>query len=315
MTRDLHSHASACGKVILLGEHAVVYGYPAIAAGLPNGLSLSATRHADPAKPIHLKIPAWELDLHLDAITHHPVARACCEVLRFCGGPLQGWTITGQTSLPARAGLGSSAALTVAMARLVLGEDAEVDTVMEASLIGERIFHETPSGIDSLVAARGGILRFVRSQEPTPLTPALSIPLMIVPSLLPRSTATQVAKVRRKIERFPNPGQAILSALGAVVDEGMTAIQTGNLADLGEMMSISHELLSALGVSSPRLDQLFHCALEHGALGAKLTGAGGGGCLIALLPPSEASESSEPVMKTAFCQLNLQPFVVNLAHP
>ncbi|MCB9566424.1 MAG: mevalonate kinase [Myxococcales bacterium] len=284
----LHPTAEAFGKVILLGEHSVVYGHPAIAAGLPQGLRLTAEPLPDSAAPIELEIPAWGIDLALRPGEVHPVAMSALAVLSACKGPRSGWRVRGESSLPARAGLGSSAALTVALARLVLGPDAPVDAVIEASMVGERIFHGQPSGLDSAVAARGGVLRFVRGEPTQEIALTAPIPLLIFPSGVARSTAVEVGKVRARRERLPSIIDPVLGALGAAVESGIDAILRNDLECLGEIMNVSHELLSALDVSAPALDHIVERARAHGAPGAKLTGAGGGGCAIALPPADPA---------------------------
>ncbi len=284
----LHPRATACGKVIVAGEHSVVYGYPALAAAIPSSLQLQA--EPGPAdRPVRLRIDAWDIDVVLDPDTDHPVARAALEVLGFCDGPLRGWTVTGTTSLPSRAGLGSSAALTVALARLCLGAEADLQTVVEASMAGERVFHGQPSGIDSEVAARGGLLRYVRGApvEVIPLRHPLS--LVVVPSGHPRSTAGQVAKVRARHDRFTMVIRPVLDALGALVEQSIAAIQANDLDRLGELFNIAHPLLSSLDVSSKILDDLCDAARSCGARGAKLTGAGGGGCILCLPPDDPAA--------------------------
>src|SRR5690606_36011095 len=120
------------------------------------------------------------LDLELRADSEHPVARACLEVLAHCDGPVTGWAIRGASNLPPRAGLGSSAALTVALARLVFGPGTDIDDVVAASLAGERVFHGEPSGLDSRVAAQGGVLRYVRGEPPRQVHPGAPLPLVII---------------------------------------------------------------------------------------------------------------------------------------
>lgn len=306
MALELQRTAVACGKIILLGEHSVVFGQPALAAGLARGLTLEASPLQERGAPIELCIPAWDLDLRLTPTSEHPVARACLDVLAHCDGPVTGWRIEGQARVPCGAGLGSSAALTVALARLALGaqeDDGEpdVDDVIAASMIGERVFHGTPSGIDSTVAARGGVLSFVRGAACEVVELAAPLQLVVIPSGIPRQTGVMVAGVRARRERLPEVIDPILSALGQLVRRGRVALVRGELAELAELCTIAHELLGALGVSLPALDRSCATAVQHGALAAKLTGAGGGGCVFALCdtPASaqrllDALASSEP---------------------
>lgn len=306
MDLRLHPRAVAHGKTIVLGEHSVVYGQPALAAALPNALTLTATPLPDRRQPSTLRFGDWRLDLTLTADSEHPVTRACLEVLGHCDGPLTGWAIEGRSRLPPGAGLGSSAALTVALARLVLGPDASLDDVVAGSMAGERVFHGNPSGIDSEVAARGGMVRFVRGQASTPVALPAPLPLVVVPSRVERRTDVQVAKVRARVDAFPTLARPLLDLLGRSVDQGIEALQSGDRARLGEIMQIAHELLSALSISSPILDALCSTALRHGALGAKLTGAGGGGCILAL-------PGDDPALLTdAFVAEGYEPLLVEL---
>jgi mevalonate kinase len=285
MALELQRTAVACGKIILLGEHSVVFGQPALAAGLARGLTLEASPLPERGAVIELSIPDWNLDLRLTPGSEHPVARACLDVLAHCDGPVTGWRIEGHARVPCGAGLGSSAALTVALARLALGaqtDDVDLDDVIAASMVGERVFHGTPSGIDSTVAARGGVLAFVRGEPCEGVELAEPLHLVVIPSGIPRQTGLLVAGVRARRERLPEVIDPILVALGQLVRRGRVALGRGELAELAELCSIAHELLGALGVSIPALDRACAMAVEHGALAAKLTGAGGGGCVFAL---------------------------------
>ncbi len=302
----LHPRASACAKIILFGEHAVVHGQPALAAALPDALRLEAERLDDPRAPLTLDIPAWSLSLQLVPELEHPVARACADVLAHCDGPLQGWAIRGDASIPAGAGLGSSAALTVALAKLALGPDAAVEEIVEASMVGEQVFHGTPSGIDSQVAARGGVLRFVRGAAPVQVALPRPVTLLVVPSGHARSTAAEVAKVHLALERWPTLARPMIEVLGRTTELGERALLEGDVARLGQLADIAHGVLAGLGVSSPILDELCGVARAAGAAGAKLTGAGGGGCMLAW-PAGDPT-----ALVAAFEARGLSPLVVEV---
>ncbi len=304
MRPQLHSRASAFGKVILFGEHSVVYGYPALAAGIADGVVLHAqpTEHG---RPLELSIPDWDVDFELRPESEDPLSLALHAIMSHCDGPLTGWRITGQTKIPARAGCGSSAALSVALAKLALGEDAPPAQIVEASMAGERVFHGNPSGLDSEIATRGGMLRYTRSDGVAPLRFA-PFTVVVANTNKPRSTAHQVANVRTRKTRFPLVVDPVLQALGQLVTSAERAIVTNDFKSLGELMEVSHELLSGLGVCCEELDRLVALANRSGALGAKLTGAGGGGCIIAL-----PGDGAGPLLK-AFETAQVEAFEVRV---
>jgi mevalonate kinase len=264
------------GKAILLGEHAVVYGHPALAGALGRGVRAAATTKPGPST---LTIADWKVAVL--ATDDHPVAEALRALCDAAGSGATGLAFTVRAGIPPAAGLGSSAALAVALAR-VLCPDASDDRIADIASAAERCFHGTPSGIDVALATRGGLGLFRRG---TGLAPVAAEPIELAVGLTgePRRTADMVARVREALSRTPAARDRI-DALGDAARRGADALIAGDLAGLGALMNDAHDHLAALGVSSPGLDELVAAARDAGAAGAKLTGAGGGGAVLACAP-------------------------------
>lgn len=283
----------AHGKVLLFGEHAVVWGQPAIAAGLSCGLTAYARLGTEPAR---LQVPAWSLEVLLEDPAHR-VARACRALFDAMDVPISGWNLEVDAALPAGAGLGSSAALAVSLARAVAqatGQTLSDQRLFDVAMAAERVFHGQPSGLDHAAAIHGGVFTFLRpggaaagaAPVLSPLEVGAPLSFLIAQVEAGADTGRMVAGVATRRSAAPTVILPVLDAIGGIVAEATAAIAAGDAARLGLLMDLNHGLLGALGVSTPTLDAACWAARQAGALGAKLTGAGGGGCLVAVVDPS-----------------------------
>ena len=280
------------GKVILLGEHAVVYGYPALAAALDRGVRIDAV--GTPAGgPLRLDIPAWDLRVSASSRDEeHPVARALAAIADELAIGRPAVTLLGDAQIEHSAGLGSSAAMAVAIARALLAwskRPQDVPAVLAAASASEAVMHGKASGIDATLATHGGIGVYRKSAGLRPIKAKLRV--LVAPSGAPRSTAAMVDRVaqatlsgRTQANAPVTNDDARLALLGNLTDTGTTALLRGDLAGLGAAMNRAHAVLAELGVSTEQLDSLCEAARATGAHGAKLTGAGGGGAVIAIAP-------------------------------
>ena len=279
----MHATGRAGGKVILLGEHAVVYGRPAVAAGLPIGLEVEVTEGEGPA--VLSAAPELAADQRPRELVVQAAALTGLDPTRL--------VVRVRSELPAGRGLGSSAALAVAVLRALAtlaGRPFERAAELDAGRRLEAVFHGTPSGIDPAAAALGTCFRFVRGEPPsvTPLQPAVALPIVIAFGDRPRSTGAAVGGLRARWEADRKRYDALFDSVAEVVERGAAAATVGDLVALGRAFDDNQALLETLGVSSDEIAQLVLAARRAGALGAKLTGGGAGGAVIALAADPEA---------------------------
>jgi len=291
------------GKVVLLGEHAVVYGRHAIAAPVP--LTIKALVE-DCDDGIHLMIPRWGVEYQL---AKNPADRRSFE--RSAGVVLDKLGLSGRAmrievfpEVPRGMGLGGSAAMAVAIVRALdkhfkLGlSDDEVNRLAFES---EKVAHGSPSGLDNTLATYAQALVFRPGEPPLvePLNIVEPIPAVIGMTGYEGLTAKTVGRVREAWEQDRRLYERIFDQIDALTLRGVQAISDNDLPLLGELMNICHGMLNALQVSTPELEQLVTIARENGALGAKLTGGGGGGSIVAICESTEACESVVSAIRAA----------------
>jgi mevalonate kinase len=289
--------SSAPGKVILFGEHAVVYGQPAIAVPVTQ-VKATATIEAAPIGS-GLTIVASDLDERYTlakAPQNDPLAVAAQVTLTHLAMPEPDATLTIQSTVPIASGMGSGAAVSTALVCALakfLGQPLEPREASELVYEVEKIHHGTPSGIDNTVIAYEKPIYFVRGKPVERLTAGKPFTLLIADTGNPSPTGKIVERVRHKREREPAHYDALFDQIGDVADEGRRAIESGDIEELGPLMDENHELLIELGVSSSLLDDLVETARLTGALGAKLSGAGQGGNMIALVEDDFADQVAD----------------------
>ena len=283
--------AHAAGKVILLGEHAAVYGKHALALPVVEAVSATVSRRD---AGITISVPEWGEFRRLDLERGTPegsagIDAAVALILEQLGVDERAFALRIHSRLPRAMGLGSSAAVAVAIVRafdLVLELGLDDVRVNEIAFLCERHAHGTPSGIDNTIAtyARPMVFRNAGSIQTRYLKLPDFPPIVVASSGQPGLTLPQLAAVRARRERGPRAYDAIFDEMDAISLAGADALERGDYAELGGLMNVCHGLLNAIEVSTPELERMIAIARSSGAAGAKLTGAGGGGSIVCLCP-------------------------------
>ncbi|MEM1506846.1 MAG: mevalonate kinase [Candidatus Bathyarchaeia archaeon] len=304
------SKASAPAKVILFGEHFVVYGKPSVVMAI--NLRAYATARPENSGRIIVESKSMRVSglFTIDGAYQPimggleggerllPIYVAARKILSLAGEGNLGVRIEVDSLIPVAAGLGSSAAVSVASAAAVsslLELNVGEDDIFRAAFEAERTVHENPSGVDPAISTYGGLIVYRKGEGIRRLDAKLDLPLIIGDTCVKRITGEMVLRVSEVRKRYPNVVDRIMDSGEAIVDLGVKALQNGDLETIGDLMNINHALLCALGVSNEMLDRLIYAARRAGALGAKLTGAGGGGCIIALSPPGKTDQIVEAI--------------------
>ncbi len=291
---------TAPAKTILCGEHSVVYGRPAIAVPVS---TMRARASVSPSpKGSGLIIKALDLGHELvlrNARQDQPLARMAQLVLESLGSPEPDAVMTLSSDLPVASGMGSGTAISVAAARALsafLGSELPPETVSALTYEVEKIHHGTPSGIDNTVIAFEQPVYFVRGSPPELFRIHTPFHLLIANSGIAASTRDSVAEVRHRWEAAPSYYGIIFDCIGAIAQAARAAVEQGALQALGVLFNENHELLARMGVSLYQLDRLTSAARAAGALGAKLTGSGQGGNIIALVEPDTLDDVRQALL-------------------
>jgi len=277
------------GKIILLGEHAVVYGRHAIATPVPLAIQAHVQRGGN---GVQLIIPRWGVEqrLHRNAEKQHSFEKSLAMIFRTLGLERESMRVEIFPNVPRAMGLGGSAAIAVATIRALdrcfeLGLDDE--RVNALAFECEKIAHGTPSGIDNTLSVYGQTMLFRAGESPKREIIEIPKPVQLVVGIsgIESLTAATVARVRKARAAHPELYDKIFDQIDSLVLEGVEALRENRLETLGELMNVCQGLLNAMQVSSWELEEMIQIARRSGALGAKLTGGGGGGSIIALCPP------------------------------
>ncbi|WP_311407693.1 mevalonate kinase [Liquorilactobacillus uvarum] len=300
------SHA----KIILIGEHSVVYGQPAIA--LPLSKVKTKVHIKDSSNgPRILHSRYFDGELKNSPTSLSGIKHLINYILNAHSMMNSSFIMTITSDLPAERGMGSSAAAAIAVVRALytyFGWHLTHSKLLQLANIAEKDIHGNPSGLDAATSASSQPVWMIKNKELFPLPINLNACLLICDSGIRGRTGEAVSSVKKRLETDPEATQALINKLGELAFAARQQIANDDPSGLGETFNIAQSQLAALGVSNKQLDDLIKTSLAFGALGSKLTGGGRGGCFISLVRNQKsAKEIARQLRKKGVTETWIQP--------
>jgi mevalonate kinase len=291
------------GKVILFGEHFVVYGLPGIAGGIKNKTTAEIEKASEPGLHVidnrktvkgYKEGKAGQFKESVNYIKH---------AMPQVAWDAQGVTVTLAGDLIAASGVGASAASCAAIARAVnefFGLGLSDEQINEIAYEGEKGYHGDPSGLDNTCATYGTLITFRRDPEGNEIDKLEldeTTEIVMANTGIPVDTKAVVAGVKERKEKNPEEYKGFFKEYENIFNEGLNALRAGDWKKVGDLMDKNQELLRKIGVSHEKLEELITISKENGAYGAKLTGGGAGGYMVALTPGKELQDKVANALK------------------
>jgi mevalonate kinase len=288
------SHA----KIILMGEHSVVYGQPAIALPLPDVKLVVTIKEAKAGQIVQSRYS--DCDWQALPETMHGIQKLIATLVKRFNGQDDYWRLSIDSQLPAERGMGSSAATAIAIVRAFFnyyGQPLDRPTLLKLADVEEQITHRSPSGLDAATTSSKVPLYFIKGQEGTPIPLNLQATMVIADTGIKGATKEAILAVQKLLQTAPAMAQSHIKHLGKLVQATRQFLANNEVIKLGTALTAAQHDLQALQVSNHQLDHLIKVANNNGALGAKLTGGGRGGCMFAITATALGARKLATILK------------------